>query len=121
MNGSRSAVALVVTTRVYADITARVTVRTVPYPADDDPLRCPRSRGPLPDDRDLDALWHRCPDCGRLIAEMGGTGLFHAHKTVPGRRRDAVQENLHAAGWNRKERFTESTVFADPETSAART
>lgn len=86
----------------------------MPFPSSSHPNYCPGSRNPLPDGYDPDAQWHRCEHCGRLIAEAGHQGIFHAHKNVPGRRGDRIQETLHAAGLNRRE-TPGPIVYADPE------
>ena len=86
----------------------------MPYPTPTNPHYCPGSET-RPDDYDAALQWQRCHHCQRpIVAKPNGT-LF-PHLDHPTRRRDAVQENLIAHGYNQRERWgVGGLIYAEPE------
>lgn len=88
----------------------------MPYPKPDDPDYCPASRTEIKNYKP-DAIWHRCPSCGRLISSMGKLRQFfpHVKNKKRARKGDSIQEGLTAHGLNSRERLYEPARYADPE------
>ena len=74
----------------------------MPYPLPSHPRYCASSEQ-LVVARDLDALWHRCPGCSRLVAAKP-SGRFFPHFDHPTRLGDRPRETLHRIGYDRRHR-----------------